>query len=192
MLTNWRVWILTSVAALGGAYIIGVSEPVRADSDVTYTLENVEIQGGYDLTGTIVYDTTDGDISSANVELTSGGGDLESSYLLAPDPSDSDGIQIFELNSGNFGIIQFANPLTGLVNDTVDIDTAANASYVPYQNGNLNVLEGDVTDAPPETISTPEPTSSIATVIAVTFGLVVSGKRRKLSAREKKHKAHER
>jgi hypothetical protein len=191
MLTNWRVWILTSVAALGGAYIIGVSEPVRADSDVTYTLENVEIQGGYDLTGTIVYDTTDGDISSANVELTSGGGDLESFSLLYEFTADD--YRGITIKSGqNYGDIEFAKPLTGLVNDTVDIDTAANASYVPYQNGNLNVLEGDVTDAPPETISTPEPTSSIATVIAVTFGLVVSGKRRKLSAREKKRTGYER
>jgi hypothetical protein len=189
MLTNWRVWILTSVAAVGGAYIIGVSEPVRADSDVTYTLENVEIQGGYDLTGTIVYDTTDGDISSANVELTSGGGDLESFSLLDEYTNDS-GITI--ISGQNYGYITFAKPLTGLVNDTVYIDTAANASFVPYQYGNLNVSEGDVTDAPPETISTPEPTSSIATVIAVTFGLVVSGKRRKLSAREKKRTGYER
>jgi len=191
MLTNWRVWILTSVAAVGGAYIIGVSEPVRAQQ-VTYTIDNLVLANDAAIVvqnGSIEY--SNGAIDGGSLVLRSlrtgegivfdfSSSENNSEVNFASSPDGQDGLSIY-----------LAGDLTGSAGQEVGILTTSDWMVGNSQGFYDYYFEegGEVTDA---VASTPEPTSSMATIIAVTFGLVVSGKRRKLSAREKKRTGYER
>jgi len=73
MQTNWKVWILSIVAAVGGANIIGVNEPVRAQ-EVTYTIGSAQLSSGWDVTG-------------GSIEYSNGG--IEGGSLSMEDVADS-------------------------------------------------------------------------------------------------------
>jgi len=64
MLTNWRVWNLTTVAAVGGALILGVTAPVRA-AVVTYTLKYAELTNDDAVTGCYEFDSSENEKTQA-------------------------------------------------------------------------------------------------------------------------------
>jgi len=76
MLTNWRVWILTTVAAVGGAYILGVTAPVRAEV-VTYTQENAELTYGDAVTGCNEFESSENENTQANITVSSKGKEID-------------------------------------------------------------------------------------------------------------------
>jgi len=65
MLTNWRVRYLTTVAAVGGALILGVTAPVRA-AVVTLSLENAELTKDDAVTGCDEFDSSENENTHAN------------------------------------------------------------------------------------------------------------------------------
>jgi len=184
MLNKWRGWLLMSVVAVCGANIIGVYEPVRAQ-EVTYSLENTELANPTsEVTGSIEYNN--GYIEGSLYADVNGS---EEEFSLGLENATTQPL-ILDGNGGDYLQLDLNQFLNGQQGQTVQI--VSNDSYLDYNSNELldNFEGGGQLTA--EVASTPEPTSSIATVIAVTFGLVVSGKRRKLSAREKMRTAHER
>jgi len=190
MQTKARAWILTSVVAVTGAYIIGVNEPVRAQ-EVTYNIENAYLTSGNEVTGSIDYDN--GEIVGGTLTIDDAlyvgddaTGGLDINKTNSPD-------QIFfftpQIAGSRYFEITLDEDLTGAEGQTVEI-VNSESGYVAEDGYDIPLESGgDVTDV---VASTPEPSSTMGTVLAVTFGLVLRGKRRKLSTREKERIAHER
>jgi len=68
MLTNWRVRNLTTVAAVGGALILGVTAPVRA-AVVTYTLKYAELTNDDAVTGCYEFDSSENEKTQDNTTV---------------------------------------------------------------------------------------------------------------------------
>jgi len=166
--TKWRVWILTTVAAVGGAYILGVTAPVRAASVVTYTLENAELIGGDDVTGSIDYDVEDEEILGADLTISSTSG---SEVEVIDTVIDADRSSVSFSGSGGISFLAVASDLTGAAGQEVAIDTEE--SYISEPGYTVAFVQGSVTDGSAGPSSVPEPSSIMATVTAVTLGVVL-------------------
>jgi len=187
MLTNWRVWNLTTVAAVGGAIIIGVTAPVRA-AEVTYTLENAELTNDDAVTGSLFFDTSDNKITQASISVSSNGTVIDSYGI---NPNDTPVSYEVGLTDGSAftSYIDLATQLTGAGGQTVQILTNEGLIVLPPNGSQTGYddyyfQQGSVTDvsAGPSSVpgSVPEPSSIMATVTAVTLGVVLRRKKRKV------------
>jgi len=178
MLNNWRVRILTAVVAVGGAYIIGVPLPARA-AEVTYNLVSVESAGGVEVTGYFVYDGSNDTYLSGEATAVKNTGQVDYLAVDVPPGTDccvyygSQGTDIDEID------LTFDTDVTGTPGQVLTLQ----ASYVIYYPGAGSpysardpIVQGEVVAAP----SVPESSSILATVTAVTIGVVLRGKKRKI------------
>jgi len=185
IVTNWRVWILTTVAAVGGAYVLGVTAPVRAASVVTYTLENAELADGDDVTGSIYFDVANDEITGANLNLVNpSDGDVLDEYTeYDPGDATAHSFSVVPQTGGYVTEITLINDLTGGIGDAEYLNNGSEV-FVPiggdeYINPGASVNVGS---AGPSSVpgSVPEPSSIMATVTAVTLGVVLRRKKRKV------------
>jgi len=176
--TNWRVWILTTVAAVGGAYILGVTEPVRAATLVTYTLD-AELAGGDDVTGSIDFDVANQEITGADLTVSNSGSpvDVYSHVELYYSTASS-----FEVTDDQGYLSQFylASDLTGAAGEDVAIVPDSGFVEVGQYGVDEEVVQGGVTDGSAGPSSVPEPSSIMATVTAVTLGVGLRRMKRKV------------
>jgi len=164
------------VAAVGGAYILGVTAPVRAASVVTYTLENAELAGGDDVTGSIDFEVANEEITGANLIVSYNGSPVD----VYDQVYGGDATLVYvEDGFGDTSQIQFASDLTGAAGEDVAIATYSGIFYVPGIGVDYFV-QGSVTDGSAGPSSVPEPSSIMATVTAVTLGVVLRAKKRKV------------
>jgi len=176
MLNTWRVRILTAVVAVGGAYIIGVPLPARA-AEVTYNLVSVESAGGVEVTGYFVYDGSNDTYLSGEATAVENTGQVE--YLAVNVPPGTDCCVYYSSQGTDINEIalSFDTDVTGTPGQVLTLQ----ASYVIYYPGGPYsardpIVQGEVVAAP----SVPESSSILATVTAVTIGVVLRGKKRKI------------
>jgi hypothetical protein len=166
-------WIQISVAALIPASILfGQPGLVRAAS-VTYNLDNVTSSIG-DITGSFEFDPSNDSFDGGSVTVTD-----------TSDANDDFTVQLDQLNS-NTSYVQFGD--SGEKEVFLALDNSLESSPVTdtikttndsglYDNGGVyNVTGGEVVEA----ASVPEPSSILATVTAVTLGVVLRWKKRKI------------
>jgi len=176
--TKWREWILTTVAAVGGAYILGVTAPVRAASVVTYTLENVQLQNGDDVTGSLTLSLGTQDyISAVNLTVSDAGSTVdEYTSVIASNAGTYIGVGDIYNDSAS---ILLVSDLTGAAGEDVAFATPTSELYLP-DYGVDHLLQGSVSDGSAGPSSVPEPSSIMATVTAVTLGVVLRRMKRKV------------
>jgi len=166
-------WIQISVAALIPASILfGQPGQVRA-AVVTYNLDDVTSSLG-DITGSFEFDTTSDSFDGGSVTVTNAsGGSVFSNVQLDQSESDRNYVQFG--NSGQMEVYLALDNNIGSSTVTDGIITTNDSGL--YYGGNVyDVTGGEVVQA----ASVPEPSSILATVTAVTLGVVLRWKKRKI------------
>jgi len=176
MRSKWEVQLLTTVVAVC-AVLYGVQAPVRA-AQVTYNLENAELANGWAVTGSIDFDTVAGKLDGGSVSVYEGGGDVELFDVDSEDGAsfedltNTTGTQIIQLVVGNPSIYD----LTGTPGEEAPLNTSNSLLSIKSTSAVYRFGTGSVSDGP----SVPEPSSIMATVTAVTLGVVLRRKKRKV------------
>jgi len=167
------------VAAVGGASILGMTAPVRAASVVTYTLENAELADGDDVTGSIYFDVANDVITGANLTVESNNVPVDFFSALAGTGSATS--VVLEDQQGYNAEIALTTALTGDVGEDVPLVTYNNNDSLTIPGeGEVEFAQGSVSDGSAGPSSVPEPSSILATVTAVTLGVVLRAKKRKV------------
>jgi len=145
---------------------------VRAAS-VTYNLDNVTSSIG-DITGSFEFDPSNRSFDGGSVTVTSASGSTVFSNVQL-DQSDSN---THYVQFGDTGVMEVYLALDNSLESSPVTDTieTTNDSGLSYQGTVYNVTGGEVVEA----ASVPEPSSILATVTAVTLGVVLRWKKRKI------------
>jgi len=166
------------VAAVGGAYILGVLAPVRAAEVVTYSV-NGELDNGEVVYGSYAEDFSDPQESSGILTVVEGESVVETLYFnFSPDAFGQGVVYYDDANLQDQAVIVVDGQLNGDYGQTFDI-IPGSSSFVqegPDQQSTVYFENGTVTDEP----SVPEPSSIMATVTAVTIGVVIRRLKRKI------------
>jgi len=169
------------VAAVGGAYILGVTAPVRAAAvDVTYTLENVVLADGDEVTGTLNFAA--GDITAANLTVVDNNGTILDTYAINTNaPVSSSYVELFD-EDGIESQLELAEGLTGDVGEDVPFlyNNINDSLRLPPLDDHDEIAQGSVSDGSAGPSSVPEPSSIMATVTAVTLGVGLRRMKRKV------------
>jgi len=169
------------VAAVGGAFFLGVTAPVRAASVVTYTLENAELADGDDVTGSLSFDLANDEITGADfyVENQSGVLDEDTQY----DTGAANAFFVESEANQTVSGITLMHDLSGAPGESVQLVTGGSSAseiYDPNSGEDEKFEKGSVSDGSAGPSSVPEPSSILATVTAVTLGVGLRRMKRKV------------
>jgi len=169
-----------------GMILVG-EKTVRA-ATVNYTLENVNLSAGAELTGMLTYDTGAMKITGDDITLTVRGEMVTFNQVIYATQESLNTDSTVYNGSEQFLLLTLESPLTG--GNETDLVTQAiatiNGSYANTYYG----TSGDVVPTNPVTTTpAPEPGTILGSVAALAMGVVIRGKKKLSSALEKTRSA---